>query len=494
MLEAKKLSFQYGEKKVLTDITFSVQKGEMLGILGPNGSGKTTLFKLISGIVIPNAGELFIKGRKVSEYKQKEFAQIVSTLSQQTAEAFSYTVEEIVSMGRYAHQKGWVQGLSREDKAVIHSAMEQTGISHYSNTLIGELSGGEKQRVYLAQCLAQEPEILLLDEPTNHLDLSFQKELLELLKEWSKKRGLTVVCIFHDLNLASLYCDRLLLLHNSEIEADSHPRNVLQEDKIKKVYGTDVIRAQHPQVPAANLVLSLRESSADLQEEVGEANLTLSKEYIAITTDIPLKSLSSGVTGAGIGWHKYFINRHVNKDYNCDDYKMEMNDYLVKNGFLPSETVAMMTAVELEDTVYRKYQAGATSLFFVVTASVGNPADAALSEQHSSLIVPGTINIWIFINGELSEQAFLQCAMTATETKASVLRNRQVTDPATGTPATGTPTDSLLVAATQKGKFHEFGGNITDLGKAVAKGVYEVMTMALDKRQNRKTALERGMK
>ena len=491
MLEAKGLSFQYGEKIVLKEITFSVKKGEMLGILGPNGSGKTTLFKLISGILSPDAGDLLIKGREISGYKQKEFARIVSTLSQQSAEAFSYTVEEIVSMGRYAHQTGWMQGLSKEDKAVIQAAMEQTGISHYSNTLIGELSGGEKQRVYLAQCLAQEPEILLLDEPTNHLDLSFQKELLELLRVWSRKKGLTVVCIFHDLNLASLYCDRLLLLHNNEIETDSNPREVLQEDRIKKVYGTDVVRAQHPQVPAAHLMLSPT-ASAGIQERISKSNLTVSQEYIAITTETPLKSLSSGVTGAGIGWHKHFINRHVNKDYNCDDYKVEMESYLIKNGFLPSETVAMMTAVELEDVAYREYQTGSTSLFIIVTASVGNPVDAALSEQHSSHIVPGTINIWVFINGELSEQAFLQTAMTVTETKASVLRNRKITDPFTGTTATGTPTDSVLVAATQNGEFHEFGGSITSLGKAVSKGVCEVLNVALDKRENRKKAWKEG--
>jgi iron complex transport system ATP-binding protein len=220
------------------------------------------------------------------------------------------------------------------------------------------------------------------------------------------------------------------------------------------------------------------------QEGIGEDNLTISQEYIAITTEVPLKSLSSGITGAGIGWHKHFINRHVNKDYNCDDYKVEMDSYLIKNGFLPSETVAMMTAVELEDAAYREYQAGSTSLFIIVTASAGNPVDAALSEQHSSYIVPSTINIWVFINGELSEQAFLQCAMTVTETKASVLQHRDVTDPFTGT----TATDSLLVAATQNGEFHEFGGNLTSLGKAVAKGVFEVMNVALDKREKRKKA------
>jgi len=492
MLEAKGLSFHYGKKKVLENITFSVQKGEMLGILGPNGSGKTTLFKLISGILEPDSGDLFIKERKLTQYKQKELARIVSTLSQQTTETFSYTVKEIVSMGRYAHQTGWIQGLTVEDKAIISRAMEQTGISHYSDSLIGELSGGEKQRVYLAQCLAQEPEILLLDEPTNHLDLSFQKELLDTLKMWSRDKGLTIVCIFHDLNLASLYCDRLLLLHHNQIESDANPREVLQENTIKKVYKTDVMRTLHPQVPAAQLVISPESAEKSGQEVIGEEHLHISRDYISITTNFPLKTLSSGVTGAGVGWHKYFVNRHVNKDYHCDDYKVEMNSYLENNGFLPSETVGMMTAVELEDAAYGSYQAGASSVFIVVTASVGHAVDAALSEQHPSYLLPGTINLWIFINGELSEQAFLQCAMTATEAKTSVLRNRQVADSLTGTTATGTPTDSLLIAATQSGEHHEFAGTITSLGKVVAKGVYECLTEALDRRESSIKAREEG--
>ena len=142
---------------------------------------------------------------------------MIAVLSQHSSQSFSYTVKETVSLGRYAHQKGLFQSWSKADEEVIQRVMKQIGVSRFQNKNIQELSGGEKQRVFLAQALAQEPEILLLDEPTNHLDLSYQKELLDFLKQWTSDNGLTVISIFHDLNLAGLYCDRLLLLENGRL-------------------------------------------------------------------------------------------------------------------------------------------------------------------------------------------------------------------------------------------------------------------------------------
>ena len=208
MLDIRNLFFQYETKKILQDISFKVKKGEMVGILGPNGSGKTTLMKVISGILTPQKGQVHIKDKPINDYKTKELAKVVAVLSQHVNESFSYTVREIVSLGRYAHQSGLIQSRSARDEEMVNQVMQQTGVLTFQDKSIHELSGGEKQRVYLAQALAQEPEIILLDEPTNHLDLSFQKDLLDNLREWSKKRDLTIICIFHDLNLAGLYCDK----------------------------------------------------------------------------------------------------------------------------------------------------------------------------------------------------------------------------------------------------------------------------------------------
>ncbi|MGP7819101.1 heme ABC transporter ATP-binding protein [Niallia sp. 01092] len=485
MLKVNNISFQYSGRTIFSNLSFSVKKGELLGILGPNGSGKTTLLKLISGILKREKGEIFIKHKSMEAYTQKELAKVVAVLSQHAEESFSYQVKEIVSLGRYAYQRNWLQSWSQEDEAIVQEAMGLTGVAHLQDASIQTLSGGERQRVYLAQSLAQEPEILLLDEPTNHLDLSYQKELLDNLKQWSREKGLTIISIFHDLNLAGLYCDRLLLLHDGRIEADSIPAEVLQEAAIKKVYKTKVKRTPHPQTAAPQIVLSPEKMEGSSAVIIDEQYLQLSSQHVALASPKSLKTISSGVTGAGIGWYSHFVNRHVNKNYQCDDYQQEMKNYLLKHDFIPEKTVSMMTAVYVEDVAYRTYKEDNFSVFIVITAGVGNAVDAARSKEHFSYFNPGTINIWIFINGKLSDQAYIQSIMTATEAKASVLRDLQVVDPITETIATGTSTDSMLVAATQEGTEIEFAGTITLLGKLIATGVAECLAEALNKRNGR---------
>ncbi|WP_400245158.1 heme ABC transporter ATP-binding protein [Niallia sp. JL1B1071] len=484
MLNVQNLFFQYETKQILQDISFTVNKGEMVGILGPNGSGKTTLMKIISGILTPQEGQVEIKGKPIEQYKTKELAKVVAVLSQHVNESFSYTVREIVSLGRYAHQSGLFQSWSSQDEDVVTKVMKQTGVFPFQEKSIHELSGGEKQRVYLAQALAQEPEILLLDEPTNHLDLSYQKELLDNLREWSRERDLTIVCIFHDLNLAGLYCDRLLLLHDGEVEVDATPSNVLQEERVKRIYQTDVKSTFHPSRPAPQIALVPRNTERNGMK-IDTKAITITSERIEVKVPFPLYTLSSGVIGAGRGWYKSFVNRHVDKTYRCDDYRKEMEDYLLQNGFNPSETVGMMTAVYTEDVAYQLIEQPDFSVMIVVTGGVGNAVDAAKTNEHSSFLNPGTINIWIFVNGTLSEQAFVQSVITATEAKAAVLRDRKIKDLETGTIATGTSTDSILMAATQEGAYLEFGGTITALGKCVAQGVYQCLTKSLDKRDRR---------
>lgn len=483
MLNVRNLFFQYETKQILQDISFTVNKGEMVGILGPNGSGKTTLMKIISGILTPQEGQVEIKGRSIDQYKKKELAKVVAVLSQHVNESFSYTVREIVSLGRYAHQSGLFQSWSSKDEEILNQVMRQTGVFAFQDKSIHELSGGEKQRVYLAQALAQEPEILLLDEPTNHLDLSFQKELLDNLREWSRERELTIVCIFHDLNLAGLYCDRLLLLHDGKVDVDAPPSDVLREDRVKRIYQTDVKSTFHPSRPAPQLVLVPRNIERN-DIKIDTEAITITSERVEVRAPFPLYTLSSGVIGAGMGWYKSFVNRHVDKTYHCEDYREEMEGYLLRNGFIPSETVAMMTAVYTEDATYQFIEQGDFSGVIIVTGGLGNAVDATKTNEHSSFLNLETLNIWIFVNGKLSEQAFLQSIITATEAKAAVLRDRNIKDLETGAIATG-PSTSILVAATQEGAYHEFGGTITALGKYVAQGVYKCLTESLDKRNRR---------
>ncbi|MEH7274828.1 heme ABC transporter ATP-binding protein [Neobacillus vireti] len=486
MLNVQQVSGGYSNEAVVKEISFEVQAGELFGIVGPNGSGKTTLLKMISGILPITKGNIYIRGKKIQDYSTKQLAQIVAVLSQHSSQSFSYTVKETVSLGRYAHQKGWFQTWEDSDEEIVQKVMKQTGISAFQNKNIQQLSGGEKQRVFLAQALAQEPKILLLDEPTNHLDLSYQKELLDLLKYWTTESGLTVLSIFHDLNLAGLYCDRILLLENGNIHINHIPNEVLREERIREVYHTEIQKQPHPKVAAPQLMLLPAYKTETESVLINEGMLEKSHELIQLKATVPLRTMSSGVIGSGTGWHHTFVNRHVDKDYNCSDHRQEMADFLKSNGFEPSETVGMMTAVILDDVIYKFFEQDGFSLFVVITAGVGNAVDASKSDQHSYRSVPGTINTWIFINGELTEEAFIQSIMTATEAKAKALHDLEVMDRVTGTIASGTSTDSILIAATQAGERLEYAGTITPLGKMIGKAVYECTSEAILKSQKRK--------
>lgn len=486
MLSVQQISGGYSSEAVLKDISFDVEKGELFGILGPNGSGKTTLLKMLSGILPFQKGEIIINRKRLQEYRPKQLAQMIAVLSQHSSQSFSYTVKETVSLGRYAHQKGLFQSWSKADEEVVQHVMKQIGVSRFQHKNIQELSGGEKQRVFLAQALAQEPEILLLDEPTNHLDLSYQKELLDFLKLWTSENGLTVISIFHDLNLAGLYCDRLLLLENGRINIDHIPNEVLREERIRDVYHTDIQKHPHPKVAAPQMVLLPKVKNKVGDFDLDESMLNFSEEFIELTSPLPLRTMSSGVIGSGTGWHQTFVNRHVHKSYSCSDHRIEMRSFLKSKGFEPSETVGMMTAVVLEDVVYKRFEHNSFSVFVVVTAGVGNAIDASKSEQHSFEMSPGTINTWIFVSGELTEEAFIQSIMTATEAKVKALNDLKVIDEVTGTIATGTSTDSILIAATQTGEVLEFAGTITPLGKLISKAVYQCTIEAIQKSSKRK--------
>lgn len=481
MIQIEQLSGGYSGKLIVRNLSFSVQKGELFGILGPNGSGKTTLLKMLSGIVPASHGSMWIENKKITDYTPKELAKRLAVLPQMTPQAFSYTVKETVSLGRYAHQSGIFPIWREEDERAVIQAMEQTGTEQFADHSIEELSGGERQRVFLAQALAQEPEILLLDEPTNHLDLSFQKELLDLLKKMANETGLTVISIFHDLNLASLYCDRLLLMKEGEMHGLGIPSEVLKKEPIQQVYKTAIHQRPHPEVPKPQMSI-LPEKTAE-EEAVVRIDRTCVKqtsEFIALEAPVPLKTLSAGVIGAGWGWHRSFVNRHVDKNYWNNSYKEDMKAFLRKYQFDINETVGMMTAVHLHAAAYRFIEIEDVSVFTVVTAGVGNAVDVSRAVEHSRTYLPGTINIWVFANGYLSEEAFVQSVMTATEAKVKALFDKRVKDPLTKSQATGTSTDSVLIAATQRGTHQSFAGTISPLGQAIGKAVYECTIEALD--------------
>jgi len=239
MISMQNVNAAYDIKTVLHDVSLEVLAGEFLGLIGPNGSGKTTLLRLISGVLRPTEGFVQFNGTSLQAIKRRNLAKRMAFLSQDITIDFSFTVREVTLMGRSPHlsRVGWEKS---EDIEIAARAMERTGIAHLDDRVITELSGGERQRVFIAMCLTQEPELLLLDEPTNHLDIGHQLSALDLIRKLNDEKDLTVVSVFHDLNLAAEYCDKLVVLDHGRIESHGSPEEVLTEEMIAKVYGAKV--------------------------------------------------------------------------------------------------------------------------------------------------------------------------------------------------------------------------------------------------------------
>ncbi len=237
-IDTRDLSFAYKDRGVLHAVSLSVEKGEMVGILGPNGSGKTTLLRVLSA-VLDAQGEIKLNGRNIATYGRRELSKLFAVVAQESHVNFPYTVAEIVLMGRASYHSPFaLEG--KKDLEVARASMELTDCLSLSDRYLHELSGGEKQRVMIARALAQEPEILLLDEPSAFLDLKHQIHVFELLQRLNRERSLTIVGALHDLNLAALFFSRLVMLREGKIYRDGSPREVLTENTIDEVYGIRV--------------------------------------------------------------------------------------------------------------------------------------------------------------------------------------------------------------------------------------------------------------
>jgi len=239
LLTVSHLYCGYGGRDVIFDISCSVKKGERLYISGPNGCGKTTLLKCIAGL-LPFRGEVLLEGKAVGALRRRELAKKVGILSQLSAVSFPYTVFDTVALGRYAHQKGIFGELSKEDRSHVEDCLSRLGLCELREKKIGELSGGQLQRVFLARLFAQDPEMILLDEPTNHLDLKYQLELLEYVTAWSESAGKTVVGVLHDLNLVHAFAKRVLLLKEGRILIEGAPGEALSPENLECCYQTDI--------------------------------------------------------------------------------------------------------------------------------------------------------------------------------------------------------------------------------------------------------------
>lgn len=245
LLSVHGLIVSYAAHTVLRDVSFEVARGDLVVVLGPNGAGKTTLLRTIAKVVSPKVGTVLLDGRDIAKLPVGQLMKTLSVVPQSEGSVFSFTVQDIVAMGRTPHLPP-LAPLSQRDWQIIREAMEATDVWELRDRLFTELSGGEQRRVLIAKALAQEPQLLLLDEPTANLDLHYQLEVVELIQRLNRERGITVLAVLHDLNLAAMLGYRFILMHRGRIYALGNADEVLTPQNIQQVYGVPVVVTRHP--------------------------------------------------------------------------------------------------------------------------------------------------------------------------------------------------------------------------------------------------------
>jgi len=244
-LEARQVTFSFNGTPVLDKVDLCLAPGRMIGVIGPNGAGKSTLVRLLSRLLTPAGGRVWLNGHNLTHWRSSELARVLAVVPQSPELPPAFTAWEMVLMGRTPYL-GWMGQESERDRAIARRAMEETVTWHLADRFISQLSGGEQQRVVIARALTQEPQVLLLDEPTAHLDINHQVETLSLITRLVKERQLAALAIFHDLNLAAQYCEELVLLHQGQVAAQGPADQALTPPLLQRVYGTQVTVMSHP--------------------------------------------------------------------------------------------------------------------------------------------------------------------------------------------------------------------------------------------------------
>jgi iron complex transport system ATP-binding protein len=245
VLSLKKVGFRYDRSWALKGLDLDVKPGELLAVLGPNGSGKSTLLKVVDGILAPQEGYVLLKDRPISKYARSDVAKQVAMVAQENHFRFSFSALEVVLMGRFP-RLGRFQFEGNRDMEAATRALQATQCLDLAERSIHELSGGEKQRVLLARALAQEPTVILLDEPTSFLDLRYKREIFSLISSLTHERGLSVLVVSHDIDLAAQYCDRMVMLKEGSVYSTGVPNEVITASNIETVYGCPVIVDENP--------------------------------------------------------------------------------------------------------------------------------------------------------------------------------------------------------------------------------------------------------
>jgi iron complex transport system ATP-binding protein len=253
MLRVSGLTSGYGDKITLRDVNLSLCGGEILAVIGPNGAGKTTLVRAISGLLPIRSGTIYYEEEDLMTCSPKVRARLLAVVPQAEQSGGAFTVEQAVMLGRTPHM-GWLGHPVDKDKKFVLQSLERVNMAHLAERRIAELSGGERQRVMLARALAQDTPLLLMDEPTSHLDLKYQTALLSLIRKLVVDSKVGVLMALHDLNLVSLYADRVIILVEGSVSIQGKPSEVLTVENIKNAYGTNVRVLPHPQMSKVPLI------------------------------------------------------------------------------------------------------------------------------------------------------------------------------------------------------------------------------------------------
>ena len=241
MLQVNDLTVRYGDMTILDKVSFTAKANRWLMIVGPNGAGKSTILNAVSQTV-PYTGTVLINGKNAALIKPSTLARQIGVLAQNHFPGYSFSVEEVVRLGRYSYSRGVTGKTNEEDEESVEKALALTGLDHIRRQAVTTLSGGELQRTFLAQLFAQSPRMLLLDEPTNHLDLIYQKDIFLLIKDWLKQEGVGVISVVHDLNMAKAYGTDALLLDKGKVVCEGTLDEVMSRDNLRRVYGMDVYK------------------------------------------------------------------------------------------------------------------------------------------------------------------------------------------------------------------------------------------------------------
>lgn len=236
MIEIKNLVKKYGNRTVVDDISFNIEKGKITSFIGPNGAGKSTVLSMISRIMDKDSGSILIDGLKMEKYDSKDLARKISILKQSNNINIRLTIREIVSFGRYPHCEG---RLTKEDERFISEAIEYMELKDIENKYLDELSGGQRQRAYIAMVIAQNTEYVFLDEPLNNLDMKHSVAMMKVFRRLTDELGKTVVIVMHDINFASVYSDNIVVLKNGKIVMNDKTRKIIHKDILEDIYEID---------------------------------------------------------------------------------------------------------------------------------------------------------------------------------------------------------------------------------------------------------------